>query len=745
MSNYFYYFSILIGLVSLITISACSNDTRLQDGTRAMVARLDSIEQNINPQANEYANNARLEYYKKVPPRFRIDKQINYHHSFAQELLRAGQTEKAIERFNVVLELLDKLEPKQQEESASFRTQVEESIALSYLRLGEQQNCLLNHSASSCLFPIKGQGIHTITEGSEKAIQKYQQILRKRGSDDMISRWLLNIAYMTLGKHPYEVPQQWLVPAEAFESDYDIKKFPEIAMSIGLAENGLSGGSITEDFNNDGFIDVVASSWGLDDQVHYFENNGNGSFIKKTKEAGITGIEGGLNLRHADFNNDGFADIFVLRGAWLQEAGKHPNSLLQNNGDGTFSDVTESAGLLSFHPTQTAEWADFNNDGWLDLFIGNESTKSAINPTELYLNQRDGTFKNVAEQAGVDIAGYFKGISVGDYNNDGLQDLYLSRLDGPNILFKNDGLNEQNIPVFTDMTKNAGVAEPLTSFPTWFWDYNNDGWLDLFVSAYYATPGDIAREYLGLQTEAEMPRLYRNNGDGTFTNVAPETGLNKVLYTMGSNFGDLDNDGWLDFYVGTGDPDFRSIMPNRMFRNNEGKQFQEVTGSGGFGHLQKGHGVSFADLDNDGDQDIFTVIGGAFEGDLYMNALFENPGHQNNWITLSFNGEESNRMGIGNRISVEVETPTGTRTIHNTVTTGSSFGSNVLRQEIGLGDAEKIIRIEVQWPTSGKTQVFKNVEMNRFYRISEIEEQIVPLDQKKIQLGRNNTSTAHSH
>ncbi len=709
-----------------------------------MVMRLDSIAQNVDPQANEYANKERLEYYKQIPPPFSANKKINYHYSLGQEFLKAGESEKAVERFKVVLDILDNLNSQQLNEEqkksiVSYRRSAEEFISLSYLRIGEQQNCLLNHSSASCLFPIQGEGIHTKTSGSEKAIEWYQQILHNREREDLISRWLLNIAYMTLGKHPDSVPKQWLIPAEAFDSNYDIKTFPDVAITTGLAERGLSGGSITEDLNGDGLVDVVASSWGLDDQLHYYENKGDGTFTKKTEEAGLTGIVGGLNLRHADFNNDGFADILVLRGAWLQEAGKHPNSLLRNNGDGTFSDVTKSAGLLSFHPTQTAEWADFNNDGWLDLFIGNETTSSAEHPVELYLNYGDGSFYETAEQAGVNVKGYIKGVTSGDYNNDGFKDLYISRLDGENVLFQNNGPDKNGIPKFTDVTEQAGVSEPIVSFPTWFWDYNNDGWLDLFVSAYDATPADVAREYLDRPIQGGIPKLYKNNGDGTFTDMASEMGLEKVMYTMGSNFGDLDNDGFPDFYVGTGDPDFRSLMPNRMFRNNRGKQFREVTSSGGFGHLQKGHGVSFADLDNDGDQDIFTVIGGAYEGDIYMNALFENPGHNNQWITLMFNGQKSNRMGLGNRITIDIKTPKGDRSIHTVVTAGGSFGSSTLQQEIGLGNATAIKQIKVFWPASGTKQIFKNVEMNRSYKISENNDQFENIERIPFKLGSANT------
>ena len=133
---------------------------------------------------------------------------------------------------------------------------------------------------------------------------------------------------------------------------------------------------------------------------------------------------------------------------------------------------------------------------------------------------------------------------------------------------------------------------------------------------------------------------------------------------MGANFGDLDNDGFLDIYVGTGAPDLTTLLPNRMFRNAGGQFFQDVTTSGGFGHLQKGHGVSFGDLDNDGDQDIYEVIGGWFSGDTYQNVLFENPGHGNHWITISVEGTRTNRMALGARLRIRVAAPRGPRTIH---------------------------------------------------------------------------------
>jgi hypothetical protein len=285
------------------------------------------------------------------------------------------------------------------------------------------------------------------------------------------------------------------------------------------------------------------------------------------------------------------------------------------------------------------------------------------------------------------------------------------------------------------------VTQPLYSFPTWFFDYDNDGWLDLFVSGYgINNVADIAADYLGLPTPAERVRLYHNNRDGTFKDVTREAKLYKVLHTMGSNFGDLDNDGFLDLYLGTGDPDLTTVIPNRMFRNADGKFFQDVTTSGGFGHVQKGHGIAFGDIDNDGDQDVYEVIGGAFEGDNSRSVLFENPGHGNNWITLKLQGVQSNRSAIGARIKITAD---GNRIVYKTVSTGGSFGCSTLRQEIGLGKAKEITSIEITWPTTGKVQVLKGVAMNQFYKVREGDAQAQPWPVKKFQLAKS--SVAHHH
>jgi hypothetical protein len=222
--------------------------------------------------------------------------------------------------------------------------------------------------------------------------------------------------------------------------------------------------------------------------------------------------------------------------------------------------------------------------------------------------------------------------------------------------------------------------------------------------------------------------------------------LDRVLVTMGSNYGDLDNDGWPDIYLGTGDPVLTSLMPNRMFRNGEGRFFQDVTTAGGFGHLQKGHGIAFGDIDNDGDQDVFAVLGGAYEGDTFQTALFENPGNTNHWLTLILHGTKSNRDALGARIELELVRPGGTRVVHGTVSSGGSFGANSLQQELGLGDAQAIRSIKIRWPLPDRpVQSLTNVPLDSVVRVREGSAGFELLPAKKFRLGPQRTPPKPLH
>jgi len=683
----------------------------LSAASREMAAYLGGIARRADPVVNVYMNRARAAGIstllgQKLAPAQEMQLRIK----IAIELLHGGETAKAIAQFEYVYA---EIERRQVPVAESYKQMLWDHLAIAYLRLGGEENGTPPHS---WIFPMARDEATELPAGPLRAIKIYQANL-EREPDNLTARWLLNIAYMTLGQYPDKVPEPWLIPPAAFASEYDIGPFVDIAAAAGVDVVGHAGGSVVEDFDGDGLLDIVASSRGLRDPLRFFHNAGDGTFPERTDQAGLRGQLGGLNLAHADYDNDGDRDLLVLRGAWMGEAGLHPNTLLQNQGRGTFEDVTRATGIFSLHPSHSGAWGDYDNDGFLDLYIGNESSPAPRppHPCELFRNNGDGTFSEVAAAVGVADVGFVKGLAWGDYDNDGMLDLYLSHLNGYNVLYHNEGGH------FSEVAKTAEVRDPYVSFPTWFWDYDNDGWQDILVAGFdMAELDDMAAIYLDQSFAAEYPRLYHNRGNGTFEDVTVQTGLDRVILPMGANFGDLDNDGWLDAYFGTGMPDLRALLPNRMFRNAKGERFQDVTTSGGFGTLQKGHGISFADFDHDGDQDIYQVLGAAFEGDVYRNALLENPGHGNHWLTLLLQGNRSNRDAIGARIRVGVKTEGGqNRDIYITVGSGGSFGSSPLRQEIGLGQATAIEFVEIVWPTSNQTQRFTTLKMDRAYRLLE--------------------------
>jgi hypothetical protein len=304
---------------------------------------------------------------------------------------------------------------------------------------------------------------------------------------------------------------------------------------------------------------------------------------------------------------------------------------------------------------------------------------------------------------------------------------------GHNRLLRNDGPRDPHDISkgwrFTDVTGAAGVGKQSNSFATWFFDYDNDGWPDIFVAGYSLdSSSDVGAFELGRPVHAELPKLYRNNRDGTFTDVSSAVHLDRAILTMGAGFGDLDNDGWLDLYLGTGDSTYQALLPNRLFRNADGRSFQDVTSAADLGSLQKGHGVAFADLRGSGFEDVFEEMGGAQPGDIYQSALYRNPGNANHSITLALEGVRSNRAAFGARIDVTVK-PTGAplRHIFRTVGYGSSFGGNPLRQHIGIGAATRVAGITVTWPTAGIVDRLREVAADRSYKLREGTNVLTPL------------------
>jgi hypothetical protein len=660
----------------------------------------------------------------------------------AVERFRLGRTREALAAVEGALELREaaKLTPEQGLDLLSLK-------ALVHLRLAEEENCVERHTAQSCIFPIRGGGVHARPEQSRLAGDLYLEALKRRPGD-VSARWLLHVARMTSGDFPQGVPEPLRLPPEALAAPAGFPHWEEIASGLGLDARDLAGGAVIDDFDGDGLLDVVTSTMDPCGPMKAWRNDGRGGFEDVTARWGLDGQLGGLNLVHADYDNDGRPDLLVLRGGWLGDEGRVRNSLLRNDlarEAGRFVDVTAAAGLAyPAYPTQAAAWADYDGDGDLDLFVGNEAPSDraatlrldaelgAPYPSQLFRNNGDGTFTDVARAAGVQNHRFVKGAAWGDYDDDGDPDLYVSNI-GPNRLYRNDGDG-----TFTDVAVEAGVAEPSgLSFATWFFDFDNDGDLDLFVADYRAPMDAVFASYLGLEGTDGHPVLYRNDG-GRFRDVSLEMGLRRPLLPMGANYGDLDNDGFPDLYLGTGIPDFEALMPNAMYRNDGGKRFVEVTFAGGFGHLQKGHGVAFGDLDNDGDQDLYEQMGGAYPYDAYGNVLYRNPTSgrsPNAWITLRLEGKEANRSGLGARIEVVVREGEARRSIHALAGTGGSFGGSSLQQEIGLGTIDAVESVTLRWPGSGTVQTFRKVEPNRFYRVVEGNPELTVLEVPRIELG----------
>jgi hypothetical protein len=670
---------------------------------RSLVVVIDHLQQSLNP--------SNLDGVESRRP---LDG-IQVHYALANIYAYQGNMDKATEEWQAAYQIAMTQLP-------GAMPELEEVLGIAYLHKSEMENEAYSHPGDRCIFPPLQSFRYEKTVDSDQSIDYFLKYLQRK-PDALDVKWLLNLAFMTVGKYPNGVPQRYLIPPSAFEGAESVGRFIDVAPEAGIDTFSTSGGIIVDDFDNDGLLDIVVSDYDECAPMHFFHNNGDGTFSDRTKQAGLSDQLGGLNLIQADYNNDGCMDILVLRGAWEFPQRK---SLLRNNCDGTFTDVTSSSGLGEPTSTQTAVWADIDNDGLLDLIVGNENS-----PLQLFRNKGDGTFEDISHSAGVDRVAFTKGVTAADYDNDGYVDFYVSNLNGDNYLYHNN-----HDRTFTEVALKAGVQKPWQSFATWFFDYDNDGLPDLFVTSYYISVDESLRSYLGLERNAETLKLYKNLGDGTFRDVTEQVGLDKVFMPMGGNFGDIDNDGFLDLYLGTGNPSYGSLLPNVLLHNKEGKFFLDVTASSGTGELHKGHGVAFADIDNDGDEDILTEIGGAVPGDRHSFRLFENPGNGNDWISLHLIGSKTNRAAIGARIKVTVENAGAPpRSIYRTVGSGGSFGSSPLQQHIGLGKSARIVDLEIWWPASNTRQTFNSVEKNQFLEIKEFSKAYAKLERPSYRLG----------
>ncbi len=527
----------------------------------------------------------------------------------------------------------------------------------------------------------------------DDAIAMYQGVA-DQDANDLIARWNLQVAYAQKGEGAAALPDAYRLTFNTDRVATSPVTFSDVAASLGVDALTRGRGSAWSDYDGDGDSDLFTV--GIQDPHHLYRNNGDGTFTDVTTDAGLLDPRGGWASLFFDYDGDGNRDLFVTRDGWR---GPAPNSLYRNNGDSTFTDIADQAGLAGHHNSFTAALADIDRDGDIDLYVANGVSEAGGAPNTLYRNQGDGTFIDIAVQAGVAHHGRSIGSAFGDYDNDGWPDLFVINIDGPNALYRNNGDG-----TFQDRTEVAGIQVPHDGFVGFFFDYDNDGWLDLFATGWTENYQEVLQSAISGVPSQERNRLalYRNNRDGTFQDVTHEAGLARTYGAMAAQFGDIDNDGWLDIYLGNGGPPMDTYEPNILLRNTGQGTFVDITASAGVGNLGKGHGATFADYDRDGDLDLYAPIGGAMFGDRQPNSLYRNSGTSNHWLKLRLQPGASHPHAIGTRLAFT--TSEGPR--HLTVAGGTGFGSmNDPVVFVGLGQATQVDRLDVVWPSGRRERV----------------------------------------
>jgi tetratricopeptide (TPR) repeat protein len=539
-----------------------------------------------------------------------------------------------------------------------------------------------------------------------------------QGSRHPVDQWLLHTALQQMKGNAPPLPPAVLFPAAKLRPmTADALRafaFEDMAPQLGVNRFDGNGTASWGDFDGDGDQDLFLAGSGT--HMAVYRNDG-GKFTEVTAEIGLGKVPSSYSVNLVDSDNDGDPDLYLCYNGWN---GPMDNRLFRND-QGRFVDVSKESGAADPGDGFVSLWGDLDNDGWLDLVIANGVLKDGSTP-QIYRNKGNGTFENVTKAAGIDEPPHWGviGAALGDYDKDGDLDIFINGLENaPNRLYRNEGGFR-----FTEVSKKAGVAQaPHNGFVSFFFDYNNDGWPDLLTTS--LAPWEVVVEglkegYKPANARAIHPdssRLFRNNGNGTFTDVTYEAGLFYPMGTMGAGVADLDNDGWTDIYFGTGDPQLTRLEPNRVFHNNGDGTFSDWTDAAGFHRAgNKGHGVSFVDIDNDGDLDVYTQLGGHYPGDMAANAFYRNlRANRNSWLQVELKGAKSNRSAIGAQVTVK----SGGRLFYQELKGSEGFGAtNPLRLHFGLGDLAQAESVEIRWP-SGLRQVLANVPARQVIRVEE--------------------------
>jgi len=311
--------------------------------------------------------------------------------ALANEYLEAGEVQRAIELLEGTLART------LAGEDARLRRKAARDLAQAWLREAENQNCIERHNADCCILPIRAGALHTVRRPAERARELYQSVLAE-APDNLSARWLVNLTTLLLGEPLDELLPEVRLPAQAFGLVAGEPQFRDVAGSAGVDASSLAGGVAVEDFDGDGWLDVMTSTCDPRGPLRYFHSRGDGTFEERSDSSGVSEQLGGLNMITADYDEDGDQDALVLRGGWLLDYGRIRRSLLRNDGGERFEDVTRAAGLAEpAYPSQAATFGDFDGDGDLDLYSGNESRVEieeggkGDHPSQLFRNDGHAT------------------------------------------------------------------------------------------------------------------------------------------------------------------------------------------------------------------------------------------------------------------------------------------------------------------------------------------------------------------
>lgn len=629
-------------------------------------------------------------------------------------------------------------------------------LAVTYMRLAETDNCLAHEMGQRseevglvtegnfssdvlCSLPLRKE--HDRPESSWLAIGALEKLLAMGGRDKALHEWLLNFAYMTVGGFPEKVPAEhrlWTPFVERFygasaqrtRERYAWLRFHELGEELGVALKNTGRGVAVEDFDGDGDLDMMTG--GAFEYLVYLQNEGENGFKDVTVESGLAGITQPFLVSAADYDNDGWIDIFLGRpfDAYL---------LYRNLGNGSFVDVTRASGLEGerqkdeIAASWSAAWGDIDNDGDLDLFVAQWGMALPLvdgllarrrMDSRLFVND-GGVFSDRTAEFGLAEFlddEFFVGASFGDFDNDGDADLFLSSpVRGASVLLENRGRRFA-------VRRTARRAE--SGFYTAFVDVDHDGWLDIFQGGFSdaRTSTEMTVFGRGLETYSSgHSTILLQESPGVFKEHNEFFGGDMPMATMGASFGDVNNDGCWDFYLGTGNPESWFVLPNLFYVGESlaGQctgRMENVSMLEGLGTIQKGHGVVFFDFDGDGDQDVYSSLGGMWPGDAWPNQLFVNDGREmGGFVRLRLRGRKTNRFGLGARISVRGRREGGGSIVRRVqMDNKTGFGSTPYIAHVGMSDAIAVENVEVFWPASACVQKY-DVDLNETSTLDEMD------------------------